>query len=85
MAAGVACWRALVAGIFVMAVPGVVWCWEGLKGFCIGIGIAQVVVAATVGTVWWVCGEAVKRWDGRVMGLVDLEGLKRTGSFFDLD
>lgn len=85
MAAGVACWRAATAGVFVMAVPNVVWWWDGLRGFCIGMGIATVGVAALVATVWWLCGEGIRRWDGRVMGLVDLEGLKRTGSFFDLD
>jgi len=32
-----------------------------------------------------VWGENVRRWDGRVMGLVDLDMLKRNGSFFDTD
>ncbi|KAK4238561.1 major facilitator superfamily domain-containing protein [Achaetomium macrosporum] len=85
MTAAVSCWRALMAGVFVMGVPNAVWWWDGLRAFCIGIGVAQVVVAAIVGTVWWFWGERIRRWDGRVMGLVDLEGLKRTGSFFDLD
>ena len=85
MAAGVVCWRAAATGVFVMAVPNAVWWWDGLRGFCIGMGIATVGVAALVATVWWLCGEGIRRWDGRVMGLVDLEGLKRTGSFFDLD
>ena len=85
MAAAVACWRALAAGVFVLGVPNVVWWWGGLRGFCIGTAIAAVVVGAVVGTVWWLWGEGIRRWDGRVMGLVDLEGLKTTGSFFDLD
>ncbi len=85
MTAAVACWRALIAGVFVVGVPNVVWYWDGLRGFCIGVAIASVVVGAVVGMVWWLWGEGIRRWDGRVMGLVDLEGLKRTGSFFDLD
>jgi type IV secretory pathway TrbD component len=85
MTAGVACWRALMAGVFVMGVPNAVWWWDGLRAFCIGIGVAQVVVVAVVGVAWWFCGEQIRRWDGRVMGLLDLERLKRTGSFFDLD
>ncbi|KAK4152153.1 major facilitator superfamily domain-containing protein [Chaetomidium leptoderma] len=86
MVASLACWRALAAGLFVLAVPNAVWWWGGgLRGFCIGVAIAQGVVAALVATVWWLFGEGIRRWDGRVMGLVDLEGLKRSGSFFDLD
>ncbi|KAK3306772.1 major facilitator superfamily domain-containing protein [Chaetomium strumarium] len=85
MTAGVACWRTLMAGVFIMAVPNAVWWWDGLKAFCIGIGVAQVVVVALAGAVWWFCGEQIRRWDGRVMGLLDLERLKRTGSFFDVD
>lgn len=85
MTGGLACWQALVAGIFVMGTPNAVWWWAGLKAFCVGVGTAQAVVAAAVGVVWWFYGEAIRRWDGRTMGLVDLEGLKRTGSFFDMD
>ncbi|SPQ20201.1 9be3cf93-d619-4e15-846d-1c92b2d4b88e [Thermothielavioides terrestris] len=85
MSAAVACWRALLAGVFVVAVPNAVWWWDGLRRFCVGVGTAQMLVAVAVGAAWWVCGEAVRRWDGRVMGLVDLEGLKGTGSFFELD
>ncbi len=85
MTAGVSCWRTLVAGIFVMAVPNAVWWWDGLRAFCIGSGIALVVVAAVVASVWWLWGEGIRRWDGRLMGLVNLEGLRKGGSFFDLD
>ncbi|KAK4125609.1 MFS general substrate transporter [Parathielavia appendiculata] len=49
MLAGGACWRSLAAGVFVVAVPGVVWCWDGLRKFCIGITVAQMVVAAAAG------------------------------------
>lgn len=85
MGAGVACWRAAFAGVFVMGVPNAVWSWDGLRALCIGVSIAQMVVAAIVGSVWWLWGEDIRRWDGRVMRLVDLDMLKRTGSFFDTD
>ncbi|AEO55009.1 hypothetical protein MYCTH_2298337 [Thermothelomyces thermophilus ATCC 42464] len=85
MTGGLAFWQALGAGIFVMGTPNAVWWWDGLKAFCVGVGAAQAAVAAAVGIVWWFCGDAIRRWDGRVMGLVDLEGLKRAGSFFDMD
>lgn len=89
MTASVACWRSLFAGVFVLAFPGAVWAssWEGLRGVCMGIGIGQVVVGAVVAAVWCLWGEGpVRRWDGRVMRLVDLEMLRRSeGSFFDTD
>lgn len=85
MAGGVSCWRALFAGVFVIAAPNAAWTWDGLRALCIGFAIAQMVVGATVGSVWWLWGEGIRRWDGRVMRLVDLDMLKRSGSFFDTD
>ncbi|KAM7200777.1 MFS general substrate transporter [Rhypophila sp. PSN 637] len=85
MGAGVGFWRSLFAGVFVIAVPNATWSWDGLRSVCMGFAIAQVIVAAVLGTVWWLWGEDVRRWDGRVMKLVDLDMLKRTGSFFDVD
>ncbi|KAK0643220.1 major facilitator superfamily domain-containing protein [Cercophora newfieldiana] len=85
MNGGVNCWRAVMAGVFVMAVPNAVWSWDGLRALCIGLAIAQVVVGAMVGSMWWLWGENIRRWDGRMMKLVDLEMLKRNGSFFDTD
>ena len=86
MTAGVSCWRALVAGVCVIAVPNAAWAWDGLRALCIGFGIAQMVVGAVVGTVWWLWGDEIRRWDGKVMKLVDLDSIfKRTGSFFDAD
>jgi len=85
MNGGVNCWRSMLAGIFVMAVPNAVWSWDGLRALCIGVAIAQMVVGAIVGSVWWLWGEDIRRWDGRVMALVDLDMLKRNGSFFDTD
>ena len=85
MGAGISCWRAVVAGIFVMAVPNAVWSWDGLRALCIGLGTSQMVVAAVVGSLWWLWGEDIRRWDGKVMRLVDLDILKRNGSFFDTD
>ncbi|OIW28669.1 MFS general substrate transporter [Coniochaeta ligniaria NRRL 30616] len=86
MDAGVAVWRALAAGVFVIAMPNAVWDWEGLRDTCIGVGTAQVVLAGGTAAVWWFWDEGVRRLDGRVMRLVDLDMLKRTsGSFFDTD
>ncbi|KAL2267132.1 hypothetical protein VTJ83DRAFT_4409 [Remersonia thermophila] len=93
MAAGVACWRALFAGAFAIAVPrshgDVRGYWQALlalRGFCIGSSISLAIVGATVASVWWLWGAVVRRWDGLVMGQVDLEALKaKNGSFFDTD
>lgn len=85
MSAGVSCWRATLAGVFVIAVPNAAWSWDGLRALCISVSIAQMVVAAVVGSVWWLWGEDIRRWDGRIMKLVDLDILKRNGSFFDTD
>lgn len=85
MGAGLAAWKALVAGVAVVAVPNGVWWWEGLRTTVIGLGVGQVFVAVGVGVMWWAYEERTRRLDGRVMGLVDLEELKRTGSFFDPD
>ncbi|KAK2000468.1 major facilitator superfamily transporter [Colletotrichum falcatum] len=85
MDAGVACWRSLLAGVFVMAVPNAVVVWAGLKATVVGLGSTQLVFGAVMCAAWWVYDDYVKGLDGRVMGLVDLEMLKRTGSFFDTD
>jgi hypothetical protein len=85
MAAGVTIWRSLLEGIFVIALPNAVWYWDGLKGVCIGIAVAQVFVAGAVAAVWWFYEEYVRRLDGRVLGCVDLDMLKQQGSFFDAD
>lgn len=78
-------WRTLFAGIFVIAIPSAVGDREGLKGTCLGLGVAQVIVGAVVAGIWWFWHEAIARMDGRVMRLVDLDGLRRMGSFFDTD
>ncbi|GKT45164.1 putative MFS-type transporter [Colletotrichum spaethianum] len=85
MDAGVVCWRNLLAGVFVMAVPNAIVVWTGLKSTVLGLGVAQIVVGAIMCGAWWVYDDYVKGLDGRVMGLVDLSMLKRTGSFFDTD
>lgn len=96
MAGGVACWRAVGAGVFVLGLPGLFTAsdasagvggatGEALRGLGIGMGVALVVVGALAGGAWWVWGEGMKRWDGRVMGLVDLEMLRMQASFFDMD
>lgn len=85
MDAGVGFWRTLAAGVFVIALPDAVWDWEGLKETCIGIGVTQVILGAAIAALWWFWDESIRRLDGRVMRLVDLEMLKRAGSFFDTD
>lgn len=85
MDAGVAVWRTLAAGVFVVGVPNVVWDWDGLRAACVAVAVAQAVLAAVVAAVWWFWDERVRRMDGRVMRLVDLDMLKTSGSFFDTD
>ncbi|CAK7214371.1 hypothetical protein SBRCBS47491_002120 [Sporothrix bragantina] len=85
MAGGVVVWRTLVAGAFVMGLPNAVWFYTLLKAASVGMVVAQVLVAAVVGLVWWRYDEAVRRLDGQVMRSVDLGMLKRAGSFFETD
>lgn len=85
MDAGAALWRTLAAGAFVVAVPNAVCSWDGLRMACVGVAVAQAVAAALVAAVWWFWDEDVLRMDGRVMRLVDLDILKTSGSFFDMD
>ncbi|ROT43051.1 MFS general substrate transporter [Sodiomyces alkalinus F11] len=102
MEAGVGCWRAFFAGIFVLGIANaversssgvgrsageaagvLVQGTRGLRAMVIGMSVAQAVIAAMVGAVWWRWDESVLRLDGRVLGLVDLSTLKRSRSFFD--
>jgi hypothetical protein len=85
MEAAVAVWRSLLSGIFVIALPNAVWYWAGLRAACVGLAVAQALVAAAVGAVWWFHEEYVRRLDGRMLGCVDLAGLKQDRSFFDAD
>lgn len=86
MSAGVSCLRTLFAGILVQAVPSAVAADRGeLARHAVGLSCAQVLVALGAGAVWWVWGDRVRRWDGRVMGLVDLSMLRRNESFFEYD
>ncbi|TPX11759.1 uncharacterized protein E0L32_007496 [Thyridium curvatum] len=85
MEAGLAAWRALAAGVFVVALPNAVWAWEGLRATAIGVAAAEAGVALAAAGVWWFYDENVRRLDGWVMGCVDLDLLKRSGSFFDMD
>lgn len=77
--------RTLFAGVFVIAIPSAVGDWDGMKGVCLGIGVAQIILDAVVAGIWLFWHEAVARMDGRIMRLVDLDGLRRMGSFFDTD
>lgn len=85
MCGGLVVWRTLVAGAFVIALPNAVWFWTLLKAASVGLVVAHVLVAATVGVAWFRYDEAVRRLDGQVMRSVDLVMLKRTGSFFETD
>ncbi|KAM0321799.1 hypothetical protein ACHAQA_009896 [Verticillium albo-atrum] len=87
MDAGLVCWKNFFAAVFILGVASAVESSgiEGLRAVVIGLGVTQILVALLVGTVWWFMDERVRRWDGRVMGLVDLGMLKRAGSFFDED
>jgi hypothetical protein len=85
MNAGVACWRNLLSGVFVLGVPAAIFTWTGLEQTVIGLSLGQILAAAGVAGAWWFYDENIRRLDGRVMGLVDLSMLKQTGSFFDLD
>jgi hypothetical protein len=85
MGAGTQCWRSLLAGIFVIALPNAFYFGGGLKSTAIGVGVAQILLTAGLAAVWWFFDENIRRMDGKVMGLVDLSMLKRAGSFFDDD
>lgn len=53
----------------------------------LGLGVVQLAVGMGLcGVVWWVWGESlegVRKWDGRLMGLVDVRALLRQGSWLD--
>jgi hypothetical protein len=85
MQAGLTCLRNLIAGAFVLGIPTVVRTWDGLRASAIGMGIVQIFITVVVAAIYYDLGENVRRWDGRVMGLVDLSGMKQRGSFFDTD
>ncbi|KAI3332396.1 hypothetical protein HD806DRAFT_193715 [Xylariaceae sp. AK1471] len=85
MQVGLTCLRSLVAGAFILGIPTVVRTWDGLRASAIGMGIVQIFITVVVAVIYFDLGENVRRLDGRVMGLVDLSGLKQRGSFFDTD
>lgn len=86
MSAGSTSLRTLFSGVAMQAVAMAV---EGSRGevamHAVGLGVGQVVVAGGCVGVWVFLGERVRRWDGRVMGLVDLSILKGNASFFEHD
>ncbi|KAK8868484.1 major facilitator superfamily transporter [Apiospora arundinis] len=85
MNGGLVCWRNFVVGAFIAGIPNAIWAADGLKSVALGMGITQIFLAIAVAAVWWVCGTAVLRLDGRVMGAVDLNMLGKQVSFFDTD
>ncbi|KAI1497480.1 hypothetical protein F5X99DRAFT_363146 [Biscogniauxia marginata] len=88
MHAGLTCLRNLAAGAFVLGIPNAVWAWDGLRATALGMGVIQIFLGAALCAVWWYWDENIRRFDGRVMGLVDLsdlsdlKDLKQT-SFFE--
>lgn len=86
MTAGATALRALFAGIILQAVAVAVEGSEGaLASHVVGIAGGQALVVLGIAGVWVVFGERVRRWDGKVMGLVDLSILKGSASFFEYD
>lgn len=86
MTAGATALRALFAGIILQAVAVAVEASEdALATHAVGIAGGQALAVVCSAGVWVVFGERVRRWDGRVMGLVDLSILKGNASFFEYD
>lgn len=86
MTAGATALRTLFAGIILQAVAVAVEGSEGaLARHVVGIAGGQTLVVVGIMAVWVVFGERVRRWDGKVMGLVDLSILKGNASFFEYD
>ena len=84
--------RNLAAGALALALPHAAWgrgaAWDGLRSAALGLGAAQLLVAAAACAAFWFLDERIRRLDGRAMGLVDLASLgskQRQGSFFDTD
>ena len=84
--------RGLAAGALALALPHSAWgqgaTWDGLRSATLGLGAAQLLVAAAVCAAFWFLDQRIRRLDGRAMGLVDLASLgskQRQGSFFDTD
>ena len=85
MNAGVGFWRTLLSGILVISIPVTASSFDTLRALGIGLSIAQIIIVTIVGSAWYLWDENIRRYDGRAMRLVDLDILKRNGSFFDSD
>ncbi|KAI1817950.1 hypothetical protein GGS20DRAFT_574511 [Poronia punctata] len=85
MHAGLTCLRHLVAGAFVLGLPGVMQTVEGLRASAVGMAVVYIFITIVIAAVSFMFGRTIKSWDGIVMGLVDLSGLKHRSSFFDTD
>ncbi|KAG6004047.1 hypothetical protein E4U21_001443 [Claviceps maximensis] len=85
MQSGVVVLRNLAAGLFVLFMPYAVTIYGGLKTAVIGMATTQILLTGAAMTVWWLRGESIWRADGLIMGLVDLELLKESTSFFEED
>lgn len=86
MEAGVAFWRTLFAGIFVMAIPAATVAHaSALKSTGIGVAVVQVFVVVGLGFVWSRFQEDVWRLDGRILRSTDLGAVKMATSYFELD
>ncbi|KAK0665617.1 major facilitator superfamily domain-containing protein [Cercophora samala] len=98
MGFGVEFYRRVMMGVFVMGTQTGNWVvWEGLRGLGLGLGISVMVVGGLVGVGWWLWGDRIKGGDGWAVGGVVVDflgegsnnnnegGVKRSGSFFDVD
>ncbi|KAG9231476.1 hypothetical protein BJ875DRAFT_382879 [Amylocarpus encephaloides] len=87
----------LLTGIFVIGMP--IWIdgnggmsFPGLKNAAIALGVVQIFISSSVTALLWICGDAISRLDGRVLGrkaATEEDGFrthqrwKSTDSFFD--
>ncbi|KAG5989464.1 hypothetical protein E4U54_004326, partial [Claviceps lovelessii] len=85
MQSGLIVLRNLAAGVFVVAMPHAVTIYGGLKTAVIGLATTQVLLTGATMTIWWLYDELIWRGDGITMGLVDLELLRESTSFFETD
>lgn len=85
MEGAISIWRTLIAGIFVIGMPNLVWSFSVMSATMVGFGVAQLGLVVGLSVVWWRYDQDIMRWDGRVMKLVDLSSLKRSFSYMDVD
>ncbi|KAG5932091.1 hypothetical protein E4U53_001491 [Claviceps sorghi] len=85
MQSGLIMLRNLAAGILVVTLPQAVAIYGGLKTAVISLAMTQVLLTGATMTTWWLYDESVWQADGIVMGLIDLELVRESISFFETD